>query len=229
MFTVHFFHTSLNRVILQENSPGRTHWNTNSSVASMVWVEIALHPQLRVPSCSGVADILPGGPRHTALCSLTASSCKHGCQPEQEEQRGYFTKEKSKDVSQANTRWKFLKLNPICVTAGRTWRKAAGACESGTSVCVTRQPPALLLVHFTVCKQEAGRLFSAGIFSFACPLVTSLPLPPSLLYITKLTPPPKDGAMWVFPSRLTWTWGWGGIQGTWTHRDHTYFFLTLFL
>lgn len=64
------------------------------------------------------------------------------------------------------------------------------ACVSVTSVCVTRQPPALLLVHFTVCKQEAGRLFSAGIFSSPCPLVASLPLPPSLLCIMKLTLPP---------------------------------------
>lgn len=46
MFTVHFFHTSLNRVILQENSPGRTPWNTNSSVAGVVlqaWFGLKWH------------------------------------------------------------------------------------------------------------------------------------------------------------------------------------------
>lgn len=86
----------------------------------MVWVQTALRPRLRVLSWSRVAQLLPGGPQRSAVRSLTAHSCKHGRRPKQEQQEGYGTEEKSKDVSQANRRWKFLWLNLICVITGRT-------------------------------------------------------------------------------------------------------------
>lgn len=94
-----------------------------------------------------------------------------------------------------------------CVTAGRTCRKSGGA--RGSVTCAPAAPCSAPLVHLTVCKQEAGRLFSVGLFSSACPLVLSLPLPPSLLYIKKLPPhgdfPPSvltipDFLPFVFPS-----------------------------
>lgn len=117
----------------------------------MVWVQTALRPQLRGLSWSRVAQLLPGGPQRSAVRSLTAQSCKHGHRPEQEQQEGYSTEEKSKDVSQANKMEVSLAKSDL-----RNHRT-----HMRTSLSLWPISP-LLLVRFTLCKQEALAPFLGG-------------------------------------------------------------------
>lgn len=119
---------------------------------------------------------------------------------------------RNQKMSARQTRWRFLWLNLICVITGRTW---GPLCLCGPSApCFLS---ALLFVN-----RKPWLLFSVGLFSSVCPLVASLPLPPSLTVYQKTDSPPPAGCRVSASIQVRFD-----FEPTATRT--TYFFLPLFL